>query len=344
MKAAQLTAIGSFQIADIPRPNIINDTDVLIKMAVVGVCGSDVHYYNTGRIGNRIVQFPFIIGHEGAGTIEKVGPAVTNLTPGQRVAIDPAISCHKCDQCTSGREHTCRNMKFLSCPDEAPGNLCEYIVMPQQCCYKIHDSTTFDQAALSEPFSIGVYSAQRAGSLQNATIGILGQGPIGLSVLIAAQTKGIKSSYVTDKIDARLNTARNLGVTWTGNPDSINIIDEIIAHEPTSLDVVFECCGQQEALDQAVNLIKPGGRLIIVGIPEPNRISFDTSEFRHKELEILYIRRQNNCVQTALDLIETGQVNLDAMATHHFNLDQTKEAFDLVANYRDGVIKAIIKI
>jgi L-iditol 2-dehydrogenase len=189
-----------------------------------------------------------------------------------------------------------------------------------------------------------VYGVKSAELPQNAEIGILGTGPIGLSVLLAARVEKAAKIYVTDKIDARLDAARGAGADWMGNPNNIDIVGEIIVAEPHGLDVVIECCGQQDALDQAFDILKPGGRLVIIGTSRQERISFDVDKFKRKELSISYIRRQNHCVQAAIDLIASGRVSVDFMVTHHFPLEETKEAFDLVAGYHDGVIKAIINI
>ncbi len=348
MKAVVLTGIRQLEVRRIAEPVIKSDTEVLVKVASVGLCGSDVHYYETGRIGSQVVEYPFVVGHECAGVVKEVGSAVTRVKPGDRVAVEPAISCFECDQCLAGRPNTCRNLKFISCPNEAEGALCEYIVMPERNCYKISDKTTVEQASIAEPLSIGVYTVRTCPALADAAIGILGAGPIGLSVLLAAKVAKAGRIYVTDKIDARLKAAQDLGVTWAGNPDNVDIVEKIIgagsALEPNGLDVVFECCGRQEALDQALDLLKPGGQLVIVGIPKEQRIWFDVDSFRRKELSIRYIRRQNFCVQPALDLLESGAVNIDFMITHRFGLEQAKEAFDLVSGYRDGVIKAMISL
>jgi L-iditol 2-dehydrogenase len=162
MKALKLTGIRQMLMMDVPDPKIATDTDVLIKMKVIGVCGSDVHYYETGQIGSQVVEFPFSVGHEGAGVVEAVGSAVTSVAPGDRIAIEPAMSCGTCDQCLSKRPHTCRKLRFLGCPKQAEGCLSEYIVMPEQCCFKISDKTTFDEAAISEPLAIGVYAVKQS--------------------------------------------------------------------------------------------------------------------------------------------------------------------------------------
>lgn len=139
MKAMQLTGIRQMEMFEVPAPFVTNDTDVLIRMTTVGVCGSDVHYYTTGRIGDQVVQYPFTVGHEGAGIVEKVGKKVTRVKPGDRIAIDPAMPCFQCDQCKAGRFHTCRKLRFLGCPGQAEGCLSEFLVMPETSCFKMDE-------------------------------------------------------------------------------------------------------------------------------------------------------------------------------------------------------------
>jgi L-iditol 2-dehydrogenase len=344
MKSMMLTGIRQMEMKTVADPVIVNDTDVLIRMERIGVCGSDVHYYTAGRIGSQVVKYPFPVGHEGAGTVIKTGTAVTRVKPGARIAIEPAMPCGECDQCLTGRPHTCRNLRFLGCPGQADGSLAEYIVMPENCCYPIPDHVSFDQAALSEPLSIGVYALKLYGKpLTGKKIGILGCGPIGMSILLPAIAEGIEYAYVTDRIDQRLRIASDSRAFWTGNPDNEDIVAAISKKEPLLLDAVFECCGQQEAMDQAVQLLKPGGKIVIVGIPEFDRWSFPADIIRRKELCLQNVRRQNECYKPALEMISTRRINVDRLVTHRYPFDRTKEAFDLVAEYKDGVMKAMIE-
>ena len=342
MKAMVLSGIRQMKMVDFPMPEIKNDTDVLIKMKVVGVCGSDVHYYTTGKIGSQIVQYPFAVGHEGAGEIIEVGAGVTKVKPGDRIAIEPAMPCGVCDQCKADRPHTCRKLRFLGCPGQADGCLSEYIVMPEESCFLIGDYMSYTEAAISEPLAIGVYAVNQSIPMAGATIGILGFGPIGMSVLLPAIAKGAHQIFVTDLIDERLTVARSCGATWTGNPAREDVVSMIKHEEPLLLDVVFECCGKQEAMDQAIDLLKPGGKLMIIGIPEFDRWSFSVDKIRHKEICIQSVRRQNHSVEEALDLMNSKKVDVSKMPTHRFPFIQTREAFELVTGYRDGVMKAMI--
>jgi L-iditol 2-dehydrogenase len=268
----------------------------------------------------------------------------SRVKPGDRVVVEPAISCGKCDQCLAGRRNTCRNVSFISAPDQADGCLAEYIVMPEENCYPVKPATSFEQAALVEPLSIGLYSTRLAGNIKGATIAILGCGPIGLSVLICAALGEPKAIYATDRIDARLAAAMKAGTTWTGNPDRQNIVTAINSKEPLQMDIVFECCGQQSALDQGIELLKPGGKLVVVGIAEKENISLSVDLMRRKEICIQNIRRQNDCVQDTIDLIEQGKLKPEFMVTHRFPINDAAKAFEMLSAYRDGAIKVMIEV
>ena len=339
----KLTGIRQMEMMEIPVPAILQKHEVLIRMKRLGVCGSDIHYYTTGKIGSQVVEYPFAVGHEGAGQVESVGKGVTRVKPGDRVAIEPAMPCWKCDQCLAGRPHTCRNLKFLGCPGQAEGSLSEFIVMPESSCFKIPEAMSYDEAAISEPLAIGLYAVRQSIPMAGATVGILGFGPIGMSVLLPARAMGAERIYVTDKIRERLDIATESGAHLTGNPDREDVVQKFIREEPRLLDVVFECCGQQEALDQAIELLKPGGKLMIIGIPEFERWSFPSDLGRRKEITLQHVRRQNEALQPALDMLEQGTLDVSRMPTHRYNFDRAKEAFDLVAGYHDGVMKAMIE-
>jgi L-iditol 2-dehydrogenase len=342
MKAMILTGIRTMEMKDVPDPVIKNPDDVKIKLLVLGICGSDIHYYTTGKIGSQIVQYPFTVGHECAGIVVETGLDVTRVRKGDIVAVEPAMWCGVCDQCLSGRHHTCRKLRFLGCPGQAEGSLSEYIVMPETSCFPLPGNLTPDHGAISEPLAIGVYSVKKAGEVKNEKTGILGFGPIGMSVMLALKANGVSKTYVTDKIDERLSIAAKENATWTGNPSKDDIAEIIKEKESLGLDIVFECCGKQEAADQAIDILKPGGRLIIVGIPEFDRWTFNVDTSRRREISIQFIRRQVDCEEISLEMMSNGKIDVSNMVTHRFPFKDTKDAFDLVAGYHDGVMKAMI--
>ncbi len=378
MKAAYLTAPHRIEVRDAPPPAPSSSADVLVRIDAVGVCGSDIHYFTQGGIGASRVEYPFVMGHECAGTILEVPAGVAGLKPGDRVAIDPLIACGKCDQCLARRRHTCRNQKFLGVPRQSPGALVEHMRLPADCLFPVPATMTMPQAVMVEPFSVALHAVRLAGlapgssreawgdggtlrfaqgqapplqrSAGGARVGVLGSGPIGLCVMVALGAKlggdggaGV-TLYATDLVDERLEAARRTGAVWAGSPRRENIVAAIREREPEGLDCVFECAGEQETLDQAVELLTPGGAAMLVGIPEADRISFNAHELRHNELRVATVRRQNVCTQDAIDLIASGRVDVAPLVTHHFPLEETAAAFELVTARRDGVLKAIIDL
>ena len=344
MRAAYLTGLNQVEIRPAPAPGPPGPREVLLRINTVGVCGSDMHYYTQGRIGPQVVEYPHILGHECAGTILEIGNDVQGLRVGERVAVDPLVPCGNCDQCRAGRKHTCRNQKFLGNPGQLPGALVNYLVLPAECCSPVPDALDDDQTAAVEPLSIGIYAAEMARLTPGAQAGILGSGPIGLCTLLAIRANVEATVYVTDLLDERLTVARTCGADWTGNPRREDVVVAIRRMAPLGLDVVFECAGEQETLDQGLELLKPGGALLVIGIPEVERISFDANLPRRNELRILHVRRQNECVEPAIDLIASGRINVRPLITHHFLFEETPQAFQLVSARRDGVVKAIIQV
>jgi L-iditol 2-dehydrogenase len=342
MKSVKLTRLRQLEVLEVAEPQIIQPSDVKIKMKVMGVCGSDIHYFTDGAIGTQIVEYPFAVGHEGAGEVVEVGTAVTCVKPGDRVAIEPAMSCGVCDQCLAGRPHTCRKIKFLGCPGQAEGLMSDYIVMPEESCVKIPDNLSYDEATITEPLAIGIYALRCAQLKGGEKIGILGMGPIGQSVMAPAKLYGVSKVYCTEKIEERCILASKSGADWIGNPLKNNVVSEILTEEPLALDVVFECSGSADALEQSLHLIKPGGKLVIVGIPPTNTIKLDINLLRRNEITVVNVRRQNHCVHEAIDLIVSKKIDVSNWVTHRFSLSQSQEAFETVASYKDGVLKAMI--
>jgi len=344
MLVAQYTGPRKIELVDQPKPQISQPDEVLLRIDRLGVCGSDVHYYTDGHIGDQQLVYPASVGHECSGTIEQVGSAVRHLAPGDRVAVDPAFSCGQCDQCRTGRPNTCRDLRFMGNPGEAPGAAAQWRVIPAENCLPVPKTVSLDEALLLEPLSIGLYAVQMAEVYPAARVGIFGAGPIGLSVLMFCQAVGPPITYVTDLLDYRLEAAKELGADWTGNPKTTNVVTEIRHRERFGLDVVFECSGDPECIDQALQVLVPGGSLMLIGIPVQPRVSFDIHRMRRNEVAFFSVRRQANCMKPALEALEQGTIDANVLVTHHFPFERIADAFELVAGYRNGVIKAIVDI
>ena len=367
MKIAYFTGLRELEIRDEPRPKLDRPDAVLVRIDRVGVCGSDVHYYRNGRIGDQVVEYPATIGHECAGTVVEVGSAVGRLRPADRVAIDPAMVCGECDQCRTGRPNTCRELQFMGCPGEAPGAVAEYRVLPAENCFAIPEGVTLEQAVLVEPLSVGLYAVRLAGDCPDfrgakmglspseettrgktarpkSRVAIFGAGPIGLSVLLCAKARASCTVYMTDLLDERLEVARQCGADWTGNAAGENVVAAIVGREPRGLGLVFECSGDPACIDRAQRLLGPGGTLVLVGIPPVEQVSFDPHIMRRMELTFKNVRRQIGCVGPVIEMIGRGQIETGPLLTHSFPLGRIREAFELVAGYRDGVIKAVVDV
>ncbi len=344
MRILRLTGLRRLELQSAPPPELRSPGDVRIRVTRVGVCGSDVHYYAEGRIGSQVVRYPFAVGHECAGVVDAIGPAVSRVRPGDHVAVEPAVSCGTCDQCRAGRPNTCRSLKFLGCPGQLEGCLADFIVMPETNCLPLPAGADDDLGALSEPLAIALYAVRQSGPVSGRRIAVLGAGPIGLSVILAARAEGAAVVYATEPVAERRAAALRAGAAWVGHPEDDDPVAEIARREPAGLDVVFECCGRQSAVDQAVAMLGPGGTLSMVGIPSVDRISMQIDLARRKEVRFQNVRRQAHCAEPALDMLASGRIDARWMITHRFPLERAPEAFELVEQLRDGVLKAMIHV
>ncbi|MFU8780387.1 MAG: zinc-dependent alcohol dehydrogenase [Kiritimatiellia bacterium] len=338
MWAAQLTGLRKLAIREVPEPRLPGHDEVLVRVDAVGICGSDVHNYLEGGIGSRKVDYPFIPGHEAAGTILALGENVLDRQVGDRIMIEPAMHCGDCDQCRIGRYNTCRNIQFLSSAGELQGCMCERVVIPVRNALVVRPALDPELVALAEPLSVAVHSVRNSIPITaGVPIAVLGAGPIGLCTLATLLQAGADRVYVTDPLAARRDMAVRMGAYWCGAPAELDGL------EPLGMGAVFECSGKPDALDQAVELAGPGSKLVITGIPEGNRVSLDISQLRRKEVCIFNVRRQNQCAELALQMIDEGSVAIAGLVTHRFPLAAAADAFDLVAGYGDGVIKAMVQ-
>jgi len=347
VKVVYLTRLNHLEMGSSARPELENPTDVLIQIKSVGVCGSDVHYFQFGHIGSQVVEFPYVVGHECAGVVAAVGAGVSRFRVGDRVVVDPAIPCYQCSQCAVGRFHTCKNLRFLGTPASKTslgmdGCMREFIVMPEKSLFDLPAQFDFEDGALLEPLTIGFYAVEKGETRAGQTAAILGSGPIGLSVLTTIQFKKPGAVFCTDLIAERVETAKKLGVTQSFNSARVNSVEKILEQAPEGVDLVFECAGQQETIDEGVRLLKPGGTLVLIGIPQVSRISGDIDLLRRKEIRVQNIRRQNECTGATIDAIAAHVVDLTPFKTHRFAPEESQQAFGLVQAYRDGVIKAFI--
>jgi L-iditol 2-dehydrogenase len=343
MQASFLYGIRDLRLKEAPVP-LPDPGEVLLKIASVGVCGSDVHYYVEGRIGIQVVTDPIIMGHEFSAWVAGVGAGVTGLENGQLVAVEPGISCGHCEPCLSGHPNLCPQVRFCGTPP-VNGVFSEYAVMPAKNCFPLPQEFTAEQGALLEPLGIALHSVDLARLKPGQTIAVLGAGPIGLLIAAVARACGASEVYMTEPLAYRREFARSYVADAALDPYANEVVEEIRnLTNGRGVDVAFEAAGALETPQQAAAVTRPGGKVILVGIPADDTMTMNASTARHRGLTIKLVRRMKHTYPRAIRLVQSDQVHLDPLVTHRFPLSRIAEAFELVAGYRDGILRAIIEI
>ncbi|KAH9499247.1 hypothetical protein Btru_003508, partial [Bulinus truncatus] len=310
----------------VPEPG---NGQVQLEMQQVGICGSDVHYWTHGRIGDFIVKAPMVLGHEASAVVSKVGPNVISLKVGDRVAIEPGVPCRICYYCKSGRYNLCPDMKFCATPPYH-GNLARYYVHDADFCFRLPDHVSFEEAALLEPLSVGVHATNRAGVGLGNTVLVCGAGPIGLVNILTAKAKGASTVCVTDIDESRLNKAKEIGADYVlkvTNSDPLKVaeaIESLMGHKP---DITIECSGAAKSIQTAIYATKSGGVVVLVGLGQ-DLVEVPVVNAGVREVDIRGIFRYANCYPTALAMVASGKVNVKSLITHRFKLEESIKAFE----------------
>jgi len=319
---------------------------VLLKMDSVGICGSDVHYWTHGAIGDFVVRAPMILGHEAAGIVAKVGEGVTSLSVGDRVAIEPGVPCRSCGYCKTGVYNLCGEMQFCATPP-VHGNLARYYVHAADFCYKLPANLSLEEGALMEPLAVGVHACRRAGVSLGKRVLICGAGPIGLVNLLTARAMGASEVIITDVVDSRLSVAKEMGATNTykvgGGKTAEEMAEEVEklfgGHKP---DVTIECSGVEASIRFGIFSTRSGGCLVLVGLGKPE-INMPIVNAAVREVDIRGIFRYANCYPTAIAMVASGKVDVKPLITHRFQLEETLQAFETAKTGAGGAIKVMIK-
>jgi len=327
-----------FETREVPQPK---PKHVILRIHTVGICGSDVHYWSHGRCGPFIMNAPLVLGHESSGIVESVGEGVTNLKPGDRVAIEPGVPCRYCKHCRSGLYNLCQGVQFLATPP-IDGSLSNFIEHAADFCYKMPDHMSFEEGALLEPLSVGVHACNRGGIKAGSHVLITGAGPIGLVSLLVAKASGATKIIVTDVMENRLDVARGLGADLTVNAMDPDVIAKVGSLGPITHTI--ECSGSEAALTLAIRATSPGGKIMSIGRSAKPTQNIPLFEAADKEIDILGSFRYHDTYPIALELISSGKINVKPLVTHHFTFDQVSEAFETAETGRDGAIKVAIRV
>lgn len=342
-KAAFMKGTNNMVFKDIEMPEV-SEKDVLVKVDTVGICGSDVHYYQHGRIGDFVVEGDFILGHECAGEIVEVGSAVKDLVVGDRVALEPGKTCGKCEFCKEGKYNLCPDVEFFATPPYH-GVFANYVSHPEDMCFKLPENVSNAEGALVEPLAVGLHAANQGGVKLGDTVVIFGTGCIGLVTLLSCKAKGASNIIVVDILDKRLDTAKKLGATSVLNAKDVDVIKKI--EELTGgrgADVVIDAAGAEITVKQTVDVVKRAGTIVLVGMTPKDEIEFNFMKLMGKEGEVKTIFRYRNLYPVAINSIASGAINVKDIISHEFDFENVKEAFDFVVNNASDVVKAVVKI
>ena len=341
MRTVRLHSPRDLRFHDEPVPEP-GEGEILVRTGSVSVCASDVHWYLDGRIGDLAVSSPLVLGHEASGFIEALGSGVSGLRKGDRVAVEPARPCGKCEWCAKGFFNVCPRVSFMGTPP-TDGAFRDCFVWPANLVAGIPSSVSMADAAIVEPLGVGIHAVRLSEVQEGDTVAVLGAGAIGLSTLQYLKLRRPALVLVSDPLADRLDIARRLGADAVCSPDRI----EAEAARLTSgrgFDVVFECAGDEGAVLQTARLCRVMGHAIIVGIPYGDSYTFAAGCARRKQLKVSFSRRSNLTMEEAIRLVDDGSLDAAPLVTHTLPLEEIEKAFNLTASHSDGVIRVIIEV
>lgn len=330
MKVVRLHGVNDLRLHEEPIPAPGRD-EALVRVTAVGVCGSDLHWFSEAGIGDSQLNRPLVLGHEFAGVVES-GPL-----QGRRVAVDPAIPCGVCEFCQEGNPNLCTTLRFAGHSTQ-DGALCEYMAWPERCLFPLPDSLSDAEGAMLEPLGVALYAVDLGQVRPGLSVGVFGCGPIGLLILQVARAAGATQLVATDlaSVPHRLEAARSLGASVYEADDGREVARIMAATEERGVDIAFEAAGENEAVEAAIASVRPGGRVVLAGIPTQDRTTFTASTARRKGLTLVLVRRMKHTYPRAIRLAAAGRVDLRSLVTHHFPLTKVAQAFS-VAQRREGL-------
>nr|TKS04495.1 sorbitol dehydrogenase [Populus alba] len=334
--AAWLLGVNTLKIQPFKLP-CLGPHDVRVRMKAVGICGSDVHYLKTMKCAHFVVKEPMVIGHECAGIIEEVGSEIKSLVPGDRVALEPGISCWRCNLCKEGRYNLCPDMKFFATPP-VHGSLANQVVHPADLCFKLPDNVSLEEGAMCEPLSVGVHACRRANIGPETNVLVMGAGPIGLVTLLAARAFGAPRIVIVDVDEYRLSVAKDLGADEIVKVSTnLQDVDQevVLIHQAmgTGVDVTFDCAGFNKTMSTALSATRPGGKVCLVGMGH-NEMTVPLTPAAAREVDVIGVFRYKNTWPLCIEFLSSGKIDVKPLITHRFGFSQkeVEEAFETSAS------------
>jgi L-iditol 2-dehydrogenase len=318
-RAAVMYGTHDVRLEDRPVPEP-GPKEVLVEIKAVGVCGSDVHYYEHGRIGSFVVEKPLILGHESSGIVAKLGSEVTKHKIGERVTLEPGVPCGRCRECRSGRYNLCPDVRFFATPP-IDGAFTNYVIIHEDFAFKLPDNISDEVGALMEPFSVGIWACRKVNVTAGDHVLVTGAGPIGLLAMQVAFAFGATEATITDVAPERLRIAEKTGATRV-----INVAEEPLAETGLEVDVLIECSGHPDALKDGIRCIRPAGIAVVVGMGPGEEAQVPLSLMQNREIWLTGTFRYANTYPAAIELAATGKVDLEAIITSRYGLENAEEA------------------
>lgn len=343
MKVAVMNGIGQmgFEERDIPTAK---DDEVLVQLDYVGVCGSDLHYYETGAIGDYVVEQPFVLGHEPGGVVVEVGKNVKHLKIGDRVALEPGKTCGQCEFCKTGRYNLCPDVIFFATPP-VDGVFQEYVAHEANLCFKLPDNVSTLEGALIEPLAVGFHAAMQGEAHAGQVAVVTGAGCIGLVTMMALKAVGVSKVYVTDIMQKRLDKALELGADGVINSKDTDAVAKIMElTDGKGCDLAIETAGTEITTRQCIDMVKKGANVVLVGYSKTGEMTLPMSLVLDKELTFKTVFRYRHIYPMAIDAVANGKVNLKGIVTNVFDLDDIQKAMDYSVNNKADIVKSVIKI
>lgn len=341
MLVAELSARRQFQLVqeELPPPAA---GEVQVRVGAVGICGSDLHSYAEGAIGDTPCLYPMVLGHEPAGTVVRAGAGVTGWSPGDRAALEPALYCYHCEFCRSGHHNVCENIRFLSNPG-VPGFFREFINLPATNLLALPPDLPLHLATLFEPLAVAMHSLQFAAIQAGETVAVFGAGPIGLLTIACLKVAGAGRIWAVEPVAHRREMAIHIGADAALDAGAEDAADRILSDTAgRGVDCAIDCAAQGETINQAIRASRNAGRVVLTGIHSAAMVPFEVSPMRRKELAIFNVRRSNHQSEAALAMLRERARWFSPLLTHTRPLDRIAEAFSIVERRADGVGKMII--
>jgi L-iditol 2-dehydrogenase len=343
MKVAVMTDIMKMDFfqKDIPQPK---PNEVLVKLEYVGVCGSDLHYFENGRISDFIVKPPFVLGHEAGGVVVEVGSEVKHLKTGDKVALEPGKTCGHCEFCRTGRYNLCPDVIFFATPP-VDGVFQEYVAHEADLCFKIPDKMNTMEAALIEPLAVGFHAAQTGGAHLGQTVLITGSGCIGLVSMMAAKALGVSRVFVSDVVNKRLDKAKSLGAAEVINGSEKDVVKTIAQlTDGAGVDLVIETSGTEIAANQGIAALKKGGTMVFVGYSKSGMMNLSIGSALDKELTMKTIFRYRHIYPLAIDAVSRGLVDIKNIVTNVFDFEDIQKGMTESIHNKADIVKSVIRI